>query len=125
LITKIFNSGNTQRNNAGKLDLHHVLEQLAQQNINSVLLESGPKLIGAMVEAGLVDEFILYPAPLLMGSNATSMIQLIIVLSIPAIENFGISSIGKYLERGISYLVFAINNNTQWYTINASGDCYA
>jgi diaminohydroxyphosphoribosylaminopyrimidine deaminase/5-amino-6-(5-phosphoribosylamino)uracil reductase len=52
--TKIFNSGNTQRNNAGKLDLHHVLEQLAQQNINSVLLESGPKLIGAMVEAGLV-----------------------------------------------------------------------
>jgi hypothetical protein len=22
-------------------------------------------------------------------------------------------------------LVFAINNNTQWYTINASGDCYA
>jgi hypothetical protein len=62
--------------------LHHVLEQLAQQNINSVLLESGPKLIGAMVEAGLVDEF-------------------------------------KYLERGISYLVFAINNNTQWHTINA------
>ena len=76
--TKIFNSGNTQRNNAGKLDLHHVLEQLAQQNINSVLLESGPKLIGAMVEAGLVDEFILYTAPLLMGSNATSMIQLAI-----------------------------------------------
>jgi diaminohydroxyphosphoribosylaminopyrimidine deaminase/5-amino-6-(5-phosphoribosylamino)uracil reductase len=58
--------------------LHHVLEQLAQQNINSVLLESGPKLIGAMVEAGLVDEFILYTAPLLMGSNATSMIQLAI-----------------------------------------------
>jgi riboflavin biosynthesis pyrimidine reductase len=76
--TKIFNSGNTQRNNAGKLDLHHVLEQLAQQNINSVLLESGPKLIGAMAEAGLVDEFILYTAPLLMGSNATSMIQLTI-----------------------------------------------
>ncbi|VVM21067.1 Diaminohydroxyphosphoribosylaminopyrimidine deaminase (EC / 5-amino-6-(5-phosphoribosylamino)uracil reductase (EC [uncultured Gammaproteobacteria bacterium] len=76
--TKIFNSGNTQRNNAGKLDLHHVLAQLAQQNINSVLLESGPKLIGAMVEAGLVDEFILYTAPLLMGSNATSMIQLAI-----------------------------------------------
>ena len=76
--TKIFNSGNTQRNNAGKLDLHHVLEQLAQQNINSVLLESGPKLIGAMAEAGLVDEFILYTAPLLMGSNATSMIQLAI-----------------------------------------------
>jgi riboflavin biosynthesis pyrimidine reductase len=56
----------------------HVLEQLAQQNINSVLLESGPKLIGAMVEAGLVDEFILYTAPLLMGSNATSMIQLLV-----------------------------------------------
>jgi diaminohydroxyphosphoribosylaminopyrimidine deaminase/5-amino-6-(5-phosphoribosylamino)uracil reductase len=30
------------------------------------------------VEAGLVDEFILYTAPLLMGSNATSMIQLAI-----------------------------------------------
>ncbi|CAC9499813.1 Diaminohydroxyphosphoribosylaminopyrimidine deaminase (EC / 5-amino-6-(5-phosphoribosylamino)uracil reductase (EC [uncultured Gammaproteobacteria bacterium] len=76
--TKIFNSGNTQLNKAGKLDLHHVLVQLAQQNINSVLLEAGPKLIGAMVEEGLVDEFILYTAPILMGSHATSMMALAI-----------------------------------------------
>jgi diaminohydroxyphosphoribosylaminopyrimidine deaminase/5-amino-6-(5-phosphoribosylamino)uracil reductase len=69
---------NTQLNKAGKLDLHHVLVQLAQQNINSVLLEAGPKLIGAMVEEGLVDEFILYTAPILMGSHATSMMALAI-----------------------------------------------
>ncbi len=69
---------NTQLNNAGKLDLHHVLVQLTQQNINSVLLEAGPKLIGAMIKKGLVDEFIIYIAPILMGSDAISMINIAI-----------------------------------------------
>lgn len=76
--TKIFNSKNTQLNNVGKVDLHHVLVQLAQKNINSVLLEAGPKLIGAMIEEGLVDKFIFYTAPILMGSDAISMIDITI-----------------------------------------------
>jgi diaminohydroxyphosphoribosylaminopyrimidine deaminase/5-amino-6-(5-phosphoribosylamino)uracil reductase len=52
------------------------LIQLATQNIHSVLLEAGPNLIGAMVAEKLIDEFIIYAAPILMGSDANSMINL-------------------------------------------------
>ncbi|HIM58960.1 MAG TPA: riboflavin biosynthesis protein RibD, partial [Gammaproteobacteria bacterium] len=52
------------------------LKQLGEQGINTVLLEAGPNLIGAMIEENLVDEFIIYTAPLLMGSEANSMATL-------------------------------------------------
>lgn len=76
--TQVFNPKNTKIKSIGKLDLSDVLSQLAAQGINSVLLESGPSLIGAMVEAELIDEFIIYIAPILMGSDANSMIHLAI-----------------------------------------------
>lgn len=76
--TQIFNPSNTKTMPSGKLDLQAVLLQLGKQEINNVLLEAGPKLIGAMVEQNLVDEFIIYSAPILMGSDATSMIAITI-----------------------------------------------
>lgn len=76
--TQIFNPSNTKTIPSGKLDLQAVLLQLGKQEINNVLLEAGPKLIGAMVKQNLVDEFIIYSAPILMGSGATSMIDITI-----------------------------------------------
>jgi diaminohydroxyphosphoribosylaminopyrimidine deaminase/5-amino-6-(5-phosphoribosylamino)uracil reductase len=74
--TQVFNTSNTKLDDNGKLDLNDVLQQLGNQGIGSVLLEAGPGLIGAMIESRLIDEFIIYTAPILMGSNAKSMIQL-------------------------------------------------
>ncbi|SHE19427.1 Diaminohydroxyphosphoribosylaminopyrimidine deaminase / 5-amino-6-(5-phosphoribosylamino)uracil reductase [Bathymodiolus brooksi thiotrophic gill symbiont] len=74
--TQVFNSENTKINDTGKLDLNDILSQLATQDINSVLLEAGPSLIGAMVTARLIDEFIIYTAPILMGNDANSMMNL-------------------------------------------------
>lgn len=74
--TQVFNPDNTPLASSGKLDLRAVLQQLGHQGINSILLEAGPGLIGAMIEYQLIDEFIIYTAPLLMGSSAHSMIQL-------------------------------------------------
>ncbi|SFV88348.1 Diaminohydroxyphosphoribosylaminopyrimidine deaminase / 5-amino-6-(5-phosphoribosylamino)uracil reductase [hydrothermal vent metagenome] len=74
--TQIFNIKNTKISNTGKLELNDVLSQLATQGINTVLLEAGSNLIGAMVEADLIDEFVIYTAPILMGSDANSMINL-------------------------------------------------
>ncbi len=68
------NNGKTLEN--GKLDLTDALKQLGDQGINTVLLEAGPNLIGAMVESHLIDEFIIYTAPILMGSHANSMATL-------------------------------------------------
>ena len=74
--TQIFNNNNSQINTDGKLDLTYILKQLVEQDINSILLEAGPNLIGAMLEANLIDEFVIYTAPILMGSNANSVIKL-------------------------------------------------
>jgi diaminohydroxyphosphoribosylaminopyrimidine deaminase/5-amino-6-(5-phosphoribosylamino)uracil reductase len=74
--TQIFNAGNAELNQHGKIDLEKALKTLANQGINTVLLEAGPTLIGAMIELNLIDEFIIYSAPILMGSEANSMVQL-------------------------------------------------
>src|SRR5690606_40630568 len=42
----------------------------AERGINEVMVESGATLAAAFLEAGLVDEVLLYVAPVLLGSNA-------------------------------------------------------
>ncbi len=76
--TLILNSTNTKILTSGKLDLGDILTQLGNQGINNVLLEAGPKLIGIMIKHNLIDEFIIYMAPILMGSDANSMLNLVI-----------------------------------------------
>lgn len=76
--TLILNPANTKTLASGKLDLGDVLTQLGNQGINNVLLEAGPRLIGAMIKSNLIDEFIIYMAPILMGSDANSMLNLVI-----------------------------------------------
>ncbi len=70
--TLIFNPNNTPLLNTGKLDLANILTQLGKRGLNTVLLEAGPKLIGAMIERRLIDEFVIYCAPILMGNAANS-----------------------------------------------------
>ena len=54
-------------NPAGRIDLSVFFAQLAAEGVLEVLVESGAVLAGAVLEAGLVDELILYMAPKLMG----------------------------------------------------------
>jgi diaminohydroxyphosphoribosylaminopyrimidine deaminase/5-amino-6-(5-phosphoribosylamino)uracil reductase len=58
------------------LDLKAVLQELAYREINEVHLESGATLAGAMLQAGLIDEFILYMAPWLLGDMARGLFHL-------------------------------------------------
>jgi len=60
----------------GSLNLNAVLEELANQEINDVLLEAGATLSGAMLQAGLIDELIIYMAPKLMGEAAKGLFSL-------------------------------------------------
>ncbi len=62
--------------NGQRVDLKALLLQLAQRNLNEVLVEAGQVLNGALLHARLIDEFILYYAPKLMGSDARSMFAL-------------------------------------------------
>lgn len=60
----------------GRVDLRALLTHLAQQDVNDVLLEAGARLNGAFLDAQLVDEFIFYYAPKLMGADAKAMFAL-------------------------------------------------
>jgi diaminohydroxyphosphoribosylaminopyrimidine deaminase/5-amino-6-(5-phosphoribosylamino)uracil reductase len=53
-----------------QVDLTSLLEQLASQGINEVLVETGAKLAGAFIQQDLVDELVMFTAPTLLGSDA-------------------------------------------------------
>ncbi|KRD77456.1 bifunctional diaminohydroxyphosphoribosylaminopyrimidine deaminase/5-amino-6-(5-phosphoribosylamino)uracil reductase RibD [Lysobacter sp. Root983] len=54
----------------GRFDLDAVLRLLAERGVNEIQLEAGATLAGAFLAAGLVDEVLLYVAPVLLGQNA-------------------------------------------------------
>lgn len=51
----------------GKVDLAAMLRDLAQREVNELHVEAGHKLNGSFIRAGLVDEFLVYLAPKLLG----------------------------------------------------------
>jgi diaminohydroxyphosphoribosylaminopyrimidine deaminase/5-amino-6-(5-phosphoribosylamino)uracil reductase len=59
--------------NAGLFDLQAVLALLAERQINEVQIEAGATLAGAFLAAGLVDELLLYIAPIILGERARPM----------------------------------------------------
>lgn len=61
----------------GRVDLHAAMHCLAQDySCNEVMLEAGPTLSGAMVQAGLVDEVIIYIGARFLGSDALPLFNL-------------------------------------------------
>lgn len=60
----------------GSLDLHAVLQRLATLEYNEVLVEAGARLAGALLEARLVDELIIYMAPHLLGHRGRALAEL-------------------------------------------------
>ncbi len=54
----------------GKVDLAALLRDLGRREINELHVEAGHKLNGSLVREGLVDEFLVYLAPKLMGQGA-------------------------------------------------------
>ncbi len=55
---------------SGRLDLHEALIRIAQSGVNTLHVEAGARLNGALIQAGLVDEMVMYMAPCLMGDGA-------------------------------------------------------
>jgi diaminohydroxyphosphoribosylaminopyrimidine deaminase/5-amino-6-(5-phosphoribosylamino)uracil reductase len=68
-------------NAAGKVDLEAMLAELGRRELNEVHVEAGFKLNGSLLEAGVVDELVLYLAPCLLGDAARGLFDL------PALED--------------------------------------
>lgn len=64
----------------GHLDLHAVLHDLAARDVNELQVEAGPTLCSSLAQSGLVDEWLLYVAPIFLGDGARPL------LALPAFE---------------------------------------
>ncbi|TVR95011.1 MAG: bifunctional diaminohydroxyphosphoribosylaminopyrimidine deaminase/5-amino-6-(5-phosphoribosylamino)uracil reductase RibD [Wenzhouxiangellaceae bacterium] len=65
----------------GRLDLLALMARLVELDVNELHVEAGAVLSGALVEAGLVDELLIYQAPVLLGPGAA-------MLTMPGMEKF-------------------------------------
>mgnify|MGYP001825544045 FL=1 len=61
---------------SGQLDLAAVSRRLGDMECNDVLVETGPRLAGAWVLAGLADRVVVYLAPHLLGDRARPLMEL-------------------------------------------------
>lgn len=78
------------------VDLVSVLESLASEfECNEILVEAGSILSSAFIEAGLVDELIVYIAPKLLGSDARALVELAGLQSLAAGPEFEIADVQR------------------------------
>ncbi|AKA39457.1 bifunctional diaminohydroxyphosphoribosylaminopyrimidine deaminase/5-amino-6-(5-phosphoribosylamino)uracil reductase RibD [Yersinia ruckeri] len=75
------------------VDLVLLLMQLGKRQINSVWVEAGPQLAGALLQAGGVDELILYVAPKLLGDNARGLCGLPGIDRLSQVPEFSFSDV--------------------------------
>jgi diaminohydroxyphosphoribosylaminopyrimidine deaminase/5-amino-6-(5-phosphoribosylamino)uracil reductase len=61
---------------AGGCELHAVMRRLAELEVNDVWVEAGARLNGALLSAGLIDELVVYSAPIVLGDRARAMFAL-------------------------------------------------
>jgi diaminohydroxyphosphoribosylaminopyrimidine deaminase / 5-amino-6-(5-phosphoribosylamino)uracil reductase len=60
----------TTGGDAAGVALKEVLRRLGELEVNEVLVEAGPTLVGSLLAIGEVDELVLYIAPVLLGAQA-------------------------------------------------------
>lgn len=76
-----------------KVDLVSLLILLGKRGINTLWVEAGASLSGALLTLGVVDEFILYMAPTLLGADARALCQLPGVTQLADAHKFAFSDI--------------------------------
>jgi diaminohydroxyphosphoribosylaminopyrimidine deaminase/5-amino-6-(5-phosphoribosylamino)uracil reductase len=66
----------------GKVDLAAMMGELARRELNEIHVESGNRLNGALLRAGVADELLIYLAPQLLGDVARGMFDLGVLTSL-------------------------------------------
>jgi diaminohydroxyphosphoribosylaminopyrimidine deaminase/5-amino-6-(5-phosphoribosylamino)uracil reductase len=56
----------------GRVDLKAMLNELGKRGYNEVHVEAGSTLCGSLIQQGLVDELLVYQAPIIIGGGAIS-----------------------------------------------------
>lgn len=63
-------------NSGGDVDLAGLMLELARRSLNEVHVEAGAKLNGALLQARLIDELLVYLAPSVLGDDARAMFDM-------------------------------------------------
>ena len=63
-------------NDRGKVELFKLMQELARRELNEIHVEAGAKLNGSLLQAGVVDELLVYLAPNLIGDAGRGMFAL-------------------------------------------------
>src|SRR5690606_4861495 len=79
-----------------RCDLEAVLERLGALEINDVWVEAGARLNGALLDAGLIDELVLYYAPQLLGDRARGMFAIAPPASLAERIELGIHDVRRF-----------------------------
>lgn len=79
------------RNN--RIDLVLMMMVLAKRQVNSIWVEAGAELAGALLQAGLVDELVVYMAPKLLGENGRALCVLPGLQSLSNAPQFTLSDV--------------------------------
>lgn len=95
-----------------RVNLHSVLESLASDfACTEVLVEAGARLSTAFVEAGLVDELIVYIAPKLLGSDARALLNVAGIQSMSDTLDFEITDL-RQIERDIRVVLKPVRSKS-------------
>jgi diaminohydroxyphosphoribosylaminopyrimidine deaminase/5-amino-6-(5-phosphoribosylamino)uracil reductase len=68
----------------GKTDLAAMARVLGEKGMNEVTVETGGKLMGSLLAAGIVDELVIYYAPMLIGDTGQGLFALPEIRSLEA-----------------------------------------
>lgn len=82
----------------GRVSLTAVLRELGRRQCNDVLVESGPTLAGHFVESGLLDELVVYTAPMILGHDAQPMLRLAALVRLAAAPRFRLQEVQQLGE---------------------------
>ena len=72
----------------GRIDLVALLAELGRRDVNELHVEGGAGLNGALLNAGLVDELLVYVAPCVLGDGARGMFALPDLVALEAARRF-------------------------------------
>jgi diaminohydroxyphosphoribosylaminopyrimidine deaminase/5-amino-6-(5-phosphoribosylamino)uracil reductase len=79
----------------GRVDLTALLDELGKREVAELLVEGGPTLIGELVERRLVDRYVFYIAPKLLGQVGLSAIAGLVAPNIADARELTISSVRR------------------------------
>jgi diaminohydroxyphosphoribosylaminopyrimidine deaminase/5-amino-6-(5-phosphoribosylamino)uracil reductase len=63
-------------NDRGKVELIKLMDELGRRELNELHVEGGHKLTGSLLQAGVVDELLVYLAPSVIGDSGRGMFDM-------------------------------------------------